>query len=145
MKFVNSVPPAALIDDASAAFTELDTIGYNFLRVVVILGATDIGLTAVTLTESDTAGSGHANITGCIWGTSANIAGSTSTLPSATDDNGIFLFEVDLRGRKRYIDATVTVDDGTVGGYVTVLSILSEDDTAPTTAAGLGAAEVLRV
>ena len=88
-------------------------------------------MTALTLTESDTAGSGHANITGAVYGTSADIEGSTSTLPTSTDDNGIFGFEVDLRSRKRYIDLTATVGNGTNGAYLTVISRLSRAKICP--------------
>ena len=144
-KYILSKPPAALIDNASAAVTEIDTNGYSACEILVLIGATDIGITALAVTESDTAGSGHANVTGLIWGTSADIASVTSTVPSATDDNKIFKFEIDLRSRKRYLDVTCTVGNGTAGGYVTILTRLSNPDVSPATAAEAGCAQILRV
>jgi len=144
-KKVNLTPPGALVDDASLTVAELDTLGFDYCEILLILGATDIGMTALTLTESDTAGSGHANVTAGIWGTAANHVGTSSTLPSATGDDGIFVFQIDLRKRKRYLDLTATVDDGTAGGYYTVIAILSRAKEAPQTAAEAGCAEILRL
>ena len=144
-KLVNLTPPAAIVDNAAVTVAELDTKGWDYCQIAVILGATDIAVAALACTESDTAGSGHANVTGLVWGTSSNIAGATSTLPSSTNDNGIFLFEIDLRGRKRYLDLTLTAGDGSTGTYFTVLAILSRSKDAPTTAAERGCVEILRV
>ncbi len=144
-KVLNSTPPAAILDDTSAVFTEIDTAGFDYATINVALGATDIGITALTVTESATAGSGHANVTGLIWGTSANTDGDTSTLPSATNDNKIFIFEIDLSKRKRYLDCTITFDDGTVGGFVAAQTHLFKAAFLPVTAAERGATEILRV
>lgn len=143
-KFVMITAPQAIVDDGSFGTAELDTIGFDYVQIVVLIGALDIGITALTLTESSTAGSGHSNITAGVWGTANNSAGSSSTLPSATDDNKYFIFNVSLLGRKRYLDLTVTMADGTVGGFVTVTAILSRGDEQLLTAAGQGAAEVLQ-
>lgn len=126
--------PAAIVDDASLTTTEIDTIGYDYLKLIVIVGATDIALTALTVTESDTAGSGHAAISDL---TASGTTGD-SRLPQATDDNGFFCSFIDLKGRKRYIDATITVGNGTAGAFVTVIYILSRAKTSPLTAAQQG-------
>jgi len=144
-KWVNVTPPAASIDNASATTAEIDTLGYDYAEVIVVLGATDIAMTALSVTESDTSGSGHANVTGLIYGTSTDIDGSTSVLPTALQDDGIFKFEVDLRGRKRYLDVTATIGNGTAGTVVTILARLSRPDVSPTTAAGAGCTAILRV
>jgi hypothetical protein len=102
-KYLIVTSPVAIVDNASWTTNAIDTAGFDYLQVVVTLGATDIALTALKLQTSDTDGS-YADLTGAVFGTSANIAGSTSTLPSATDDNKIFVIEVDLRGKKRYFD-----------------------------------------
>jgi FlaG/FlaF family flagellin (archaellin) len=130
-KVVNLTPPAAIVDDASLTVAELDTAGFDYAVILVTLGATDIAMTALKVTESDTAGSGHADVTGLIYGTSTDIEGNTSALPSATDDNGIFAFEIDLRGRKRYLDVTATVGNGSTGAFVTVTAILSRASERP--------------
>lgn len=136
--------PAAIIDNASLTTTEIDTEGYEYLRVAVILGATDIALTACKLTQSDTSGSGHADITGLDYDGDTDIDGSTAALPGATDDNNIFLFEVDLRGKKRYIDTTVTVGDGTSGAFVTVIAELSRAKQVPVSVSARGLGGCLR-
>ncbi|MGB0973235.1 MAG: hypothetical protein ACPGVG_20115, partial [Mycobacterium sp.] len=55
-KFVMVTAPAAIVDNASLTTAEIDTVGYDYARVLVILGATDIAMTALTVTESDTSG-----------------------------------------------------------------------------------------
>jgi hypothetical protein len=144
VKYVSITPPAAIIDNTTATTAEIDTNGFNHMTVVVYLGATDIAMTALTITESDTTGSGHAAITGLVWGTSSNLDGSTSALPSATDDNTFQIADIDLRGRKRFIDVTATIGDGAAGTFITILGILSRASQTPRTIAEVGANEVLR-
>jgi hypothetical protein len=144
-KFVMVTPPAAIIDNTSPATTEIDTAGFRHARILVLIGATDIALTALKVTESDSAGSGHADVTGLIYGTSNGINGSVAALPSATDDNKCFAFEIDLRGRKRYLDVVATVGDGAAGAYVTIIALLSRAEVRPMTAAERGYANILRV
>jgi hypothetical protein len=105
----------------------------------------DIAMTTLKITDSNTSGSGHADVPGLVLGTSTDIDGSTSALPTATNDNGIFVFNIDLRSRKRYIDVTATCGDGAAGTYITILGILSRPDATPTSSAGYGAVEVLEV
>jgi hypothetical protein len=143
-KYLIVTSPVAIVDNASWTTNAIDTAGFDYLQVVVTLGATDIALTALKLQTSDTDGS-YADLTGAVFGTSANIAGSTSTLPSATDDNKIFVIEVDLRGKKRYFDLVATIDDGTVGGFISAVAVLSKGEITPITAAGRGASQILRV
>jgi hypothetical protein len=143
-KLVSITPPAAIVDNASYTTASIDTQGWDYLQVVVYLGATDIAMTALKLQENDTDGS-YSDVTGLVFGTSANIAGSTSTLPSATDDNKFFVFDVDLRGRKRYFDLVATAGDGTAGTFLTAFAILSRGKDQPVTAAERGASQILRV
>ena len=144
-KLVSITPPAAIVDNASYTTASIDTQGFDYMQVVVYLGATDIAMTALKLQESDTDGGSYADVTGLVFGTSSNIAGSTSTLPSATDDNKFFVFDVDLRGRKRYFDLVATAGDGTAGTFLTAFAILSRGKDQPVTAAERGASQILRV
>lgn len=144
-KWLNLTPPAAIVDNASLTVTEIDTLGFDYAEIIVVLGATDIAMTALAVTESDTSGSGHANVTGLIFGTSDNTAGSTSVLPTATDDNDVFKFEIDLRARKRYLDVTATIGNGTAGTYAVVLARLSRSKTGVETATEAGCNQILRV
>lgn len=144
-KIISVTPPAAIVDNASYTTAEIDTLGFDRLAIIVYLGATDIAMTALKVTESDTAGSGHTDVTGLVYGTSAGIGGTTSALPSATDDNKFFAFEIDLRGRKRYIDVTATAGDGTAGTYATIFALGFAREENTQSAANRGFANILRV
>ena len=145
-KFVSITPPAAIVDNASYTTATIDTAGFAYLRVLVYLGATDIAMTALKLQESDDSGmSGAADITGLVYGTSASIAGTTSALPTATDDNKCFAFEVDLRGRKRYIDLVATAGDGSTGTFLTAFALLSRAGDVGVSASERGYGSILRV
>lgn len=143
-KYVIVTSPAAIVDNASFTTNSIDTAGFDYLTVLVTVGALDIAMTALKLGQSDTDGS-YVDVTGAIFGTSTNIDGSTSALPSATDDNKLFAFEVDLRGKKRYFDLTATMGDGSTGGFISAVAILSKGETLANTAAARGCDEILRV
>jgi hypothetical protein len=143
-KLVAITPPAAISDNATLTTAEIDTLGWSEMTIVVALGATDIAMAALSVTQSDTAGSGHSAITGLVWGTSTNIDGSTSALPSATDDNLFQVAQIDLKGKKRYIDVTATTGDGAAGSFVTILGILTRPQVSPTSASEAGCNEILR-
>ena len=144
-KWLNTSPPVAIIDNASAVTTEIDTVGWEYLEVSVAIGASDIAMAALAVTESDTSASGHVNVTGLVFGTSTNLAGNTSALPSDADDNQLHVFQIDLRGRKRFIDVTATAGNGSLGTYIAIQSRLSRSINMSTTTAELGAAEILRI
>ena len=149
-KHVVVTAPAAIVDNASLTTTVIDTAGYAYCVVEVQLGATDIALTALKVQEADatsnaTTLTSGADVSGLVFGTSSNIAGSTSALPSATADNGCYRFEINLRGRKRYLKPIVTIGDGTGGGFATVTAKLSGATNAPRTASERGFGDILRV
>lgn len=145
-KVLNTIPPAVIKDNASYTATEIDTQGYSSVEVIFALGASDIAMAALKLQESDTAGSGQADITGLVFGTSTNIAGSTSALPSSTDDNKVYILSIkNMQGRKRYLTLVATAGDGSVGTYASAITILSKGDIQPLTAAGIGCGDILAV
>src|SRR5688500_16712005 len=113
-KYVTVFAPAAIVDNSSLTTICIDTMGYDYCSVAVQLGATDIAMVALKIQESDTLTNSNtlengADVTGLIWGTSANHVGTTSTLPADDDDGTIFLFEIDTRARKRYLDVVCTI------------------------------------
>ena len=113
VKVVNVTPPAAIVDNASFTTTTIDTLGFNKVAIYFQLGATDIAMTALKVQESDDSGmSGAADITGAVYG-----ATGAPALPTATDDNKIFGFFIDLKGRKRYLDVVATAGDGSAGTF----------------------------
>jgi hypothetical protein len=149
-KLVSVTPPAAIIDNASAACNVVDTLGYRYARYVFYFGAMDIAAVALKVQEADaktnaTTLTSGADITGAVFGTSTNDAGIASTLPSATDDNKFFTVEIDLRGRKRYLNPVITLGDGAAGTFVAAWCELSRAEITPTTAAQKGVSQNLRV
>lgn len=134
VKFVNIAPPAAILDNASTTTNnDVDTKGWDYLTVLVSLGATDIAMAALKLQESndDASADAYADITGATF---------ASSLPSATDDNKLYAFFVNLQGRERYIRLVATAGDGTTGSYISAVGILSRGEEMPydATTRGLG-------
>lgn len=130
-KIINVTPPAAIKDAASFATTSIDTKGWKYCTILFCLGATDIAMTALKVQEADD-DSTYVDITG------ATFAGA---LPSATDDNKVYAFHINLRGnRKRYLDLVATAGDGAAGTFGSAIAILSNGEANPAsaTAAGLG-------
>lgn len=145
-KFVGVTPPAAIVDNAAFTTAAIDTLGFAYAEIFVYFGAMDIAATVLKVQESNASDmTGATDITGTRVGTDANDTGSTSTLPSATSDNTVFKFEIDLRGRKRYLDVLLTGGDGTAGTYCTVFALLSRGAQVPTTASEKGVAQLMRV
>lgn len=124
-KYVVAIAPAAILDNTSATATEIDCKDFNYLVIPIQLGATDIAVSALKLQESDTSGSGFADITGATFSGGTTVDGVTLALPSATDDNQPHVFQVNLVGRKRYIKVVCTFGDGTAGGFVAATAILT--------------------
>lgn len=123
---------AAIVDNASFPTVVIDTDGVNFVTILVMLGATDIAMTALKLQESDSSGSGFTDVDGYDFATDG-------TLPTALDDGGIFAFDVDCRGdRKRYLDVVATAGDGTAGTFASIVAIKARKVESPTTAAERG-------
>jgi len=118
VKVVNVTPPAAIVDNASFTTNSIDTAGYGKLAVYFSLGATDIAMAALKLQEADD-DSAYGDITGCVYG-----ASGAPALPSATDDNKVFGFFVNLAGRKRYIDVVATAGDGSTGTFGSCIAVL---------------------
>ena len=146
-KFVRVIDPAAIVDNAAYTTEEIDTLGYDHLTIVCYLGATDIAMTALAVQESDTSGSGFATVTGLDANGDTNTDGVAAELPTATDDNGMVVFEVDLRYRKRYIDLDATAGNGATGTFLSAIGILSSKSSglADVSATERGALDILRV
>lgn len=141
VKTVNVTPPVAVNDNTAYATSTLDTIGFHFVRFLIVLGALDIGVAALKLTESDDSGmAGATDVPG------ADFSVAPATLPSATDDNKIVAIDVKLTGkRKRYFDLSFTAGDGAVGTFANVIAMLAEPEIYPVTAADKGFSQHLRV
>ena len=145
IKYLNTLPPVIIKDNTAWVTTEIDTLGYDYATVIFCLGATDIAVAVLKVQESDTSGSGFADITGADFDGDTDIDGAASTLPTATDDDGVFVVQLDLKSRKRYLDLSATAGDGTVGSYASAVTLLSRAGESPSTSAEAGAANILRV
>lgn len=138
-KVVVVTPPAAIVDNATVATTVIDTLGYDYCDIYVVIGATDIAMAALKLQESNESGSGFADIDGADFS-------SDAALPSATADNTVVAFHVNLAGaRKRYLDVVATGGDGAAGAFFTILAVLSRGKEAPNSATERGLGQELFV
>ena len=141
LKFVNVTPPVAINDNAAYVTATLDTQGFRAGMFLIVLGALDIAVAVLKLTESDASDmSGAADVPG------ADYSVAPATLPAATDDNKLFGIGVKFTGkRKRYLDLSFTAGDGSAGTYANVIAILAEPEIYPVTAADRGLSQHLRV
>jgi hypothetical protein len=130
-RIINVTPPAAAVNNASVVCAAVDRKTFDYANFLLILGATDANLSACKLQESDDS-SAWTDVPGLDFSVSPN------ALPSATDDNHVFSFDVDLRGRKRYLRPLITVASGTTGAFVTVVAALHRGEQTPKDAASRG-------
>lgn len=142
--------PAAIVDNASWTCNVIDTLGYDYCDIDILLGATDIAMATLKVQESDTksnttALTSGADVTGLVFGTSTDIDGTTSSVPSSTSDNTIVRCEIDCRKRKRYLLLVATGGDGSQGAYMASLATLSRAEVAPVSASDRGCGQILRV
>lgn len=136
VKTVWIAEPVAIKDNAAFTTATLDTKGFSKCRIVVGLGATDIALAAFKLTESDDSGmSGAVDVTG------ADFSVLPLTLPGAGDDGKLYGIFVELRGRKRYFDVSLTAGDGSAGTFAIAWADLYGAAEHPNTAAERGFAQ----
>ena len=132
LKVVPITPPAAIVDDAAFTTAAVDTKGFRHLTIVAIFGALDIAPASASIRHSDASN----------MGSPATLAtgGTDFALATATDsDNLCHVFEVDLLGKKRYIDFEITGGNGSLGTYLTILAILSRPEASPNSATEHGA------
>jgi hypothetical protein len=135
-KTINVAPPGALVKSASVTCNSVDRHGFDYATFKIVLGTTDTPFTALKLQESDD----NATWTD-ISGLDYSIA--PAVLPGASDGTHVFGFDVDLRGRKRYLRPLITLGSGTNGAYITVVADLSRPEQAPKDATTRGLTGVL--
>lgn len=144
-KYVAAVSPAAIIDNASATATAIDCKGARYAEIIVVQGTTDIAITALKLQECETSGGSYTDITGATFSAGLDTDGTALALPSATDDNQIAVFQVNLDKRMRFIKVVATFGDGSVGGFIAAVARLSELSKVPDVSTDLANGGVLRV
>lgn len=135
-----------VLDNATAVSYVIDTAGVDFVNIDCIIGATDIAMTALKVQESDvksdaTTLTSATDVTGLIYGTSALPEdGTTSALPTATDDNKVYSFFVNTQGRKRYLQLVATAGNGTVGVAIAAVYNAGKVSNMDLSASGRGIA-----
>lgn len=107
---------------ASATFThEIDTAGFKYASIDVIFSpytASNVSLASVLkVGETDTAGGTPADITALVGGGAGGFTIAATGASTGAAVGGVTRFNVDLRGRRRYL--TVTVSPSTTVAVVT--------------------------
>lgn len=146
-RMVQAIAPVSA-NGAAFTSTVIDTQGFRYLEFLACFGAIGANVTALRVQESDaitnaTTLSSGTDVPGAVVGTSVNDAGTTSSLPTTADAGRIWKFEIDLRGRRRYLQIQCTA--GAAATLLAAIAKLSRGEVAPTTAAQKGAQQVLRV
>lgn len=144
-KVVRVIEPVAIVDNASWTSQEIDCRGFDYAMVVFHLGASDIAMAALSMTECDTTGGSFVAITGTDMDGGTDIDAATTALPSATDDNKFEAWCLDLRKRKRFLKVVATAGDGSTGTYGVAFALLFRAEALPVSNAKLGCEHVLEV
>ncbi len=125
--------PAVSANAAAFTTTAADSLATgiksDYATIIVNLGAMASALTVLKLTESDD-NSSYGDVTGFVGGTNF-------TLPSATDDNKFVVFQVDMRGRKRYLKVEATAGSGAI--VMSISCVFSRGKVGKNSAADSGA------
>jgi hypothetical protein len=134
-------------DNTSYTTTPVDCAGFDYAVIVCHFGNVPANVAALKVQECDTVGGSYADIAGTIVGTATDIEGNATALPAGTGgDNAIVVFEIDLRGRKRFLDLVCTAGNGSATPTeMSAVAILSRGKNTPITVAERGAADILRV
>lgn len=131
-KAIVLVQPQAIVDNAEWVGSKgstpvtVDTAGWGRVDILACLGANDIAVAELEVWECATSGGTYTLVDGAEFG-----ATGLAALPSATDDNKIFHFGIDTQKTKRYIQLFAKNGDGTSGGYVCAVALLSKPSIIP--------------
>jgi hypothetical protein len=125
----------------NATFTHsIDTLGYDYASIDVVMEASTATTAAVALAlklgQSDT-NSAFADITAFVGGGSGGFTIPTTSLTGASN---IVRFNLDMRGKKRYLQVSATPVAASV---VCSVARLGKGDVGPVAAAEVGVAAVV--
>lgn len=127
--------PGSRVNNAAVTCASVDRSGFDYAVVRVTIGATDCGFTTFKVQESDD----NSTFTD-VPGTDFSV--SPLSLPTSANGDTLWEWQLDLRGRKRYLKPALTAGNGTVGAYVSAVAELYRAEQAPITAATQGLAGV---
>jgi hypothetical protein len=125
----------------NATFTHsIDTLGYDYASIDVVMEASTATTAAVALAlklgQSDT-NSAFADITAFVGGGSGGFTIPTTSLTGASN---IVRFNLDMRGKRRYLQVSATPVAASV---VCSVARLGKGDVGPVSAAEVGVAAVI--
>ena len=133
LKSVCPLGPISFSAAGTAISASVDTKAYEELQLVVTktTHATDY-ITVLTIQQSDdTVLTNFAAVTGYVAGTDWTLASLTGGTNAATE-KAAGVFNIDLRGKKRYFRVLVT--NGAVTGVIGITGTLARAEQAPITA-----------
>ena len=142
LKSVVALGPISMTAAAPLTSASIDCKGYEELQLVVTktTHATDY-ITVFTIQQSDdTVLTNFAAVTGYVAGTDWTLASLTGGTNAATE-KAAGVFNIDLRGKKRYFRVLVT--NGAVTGVVGITGTLARGSEAPITATNQNAGVVV--
>ena len=142
LKSVCPLGPISFSAAGTAISASIDTKAYEELQLVVTktTHATDY-ITVLTIQQSDdTVLTNFAAVTGYVAGTDWTLASLTGGTNAATE-KAAGVFNIDLRGKKRYFRVLVT--NGAATGIVGITGTLARGSEAPITATNQNAGVVV--
>ena len=142
LKSVCPLGPISFSAAGTAISASVDAKGYEELQLVVTktTHATDY-ITVLTIQQSDdTVLTNFAAVTGYVAGTDWTLASLTGGTNAATE-KAAGVFNIDLRGKKRYFRVLVT--NGAVASGIGLTATLARPEQAPITATGVNAGVVV--
>ena len=142
LKSVCPLGPISFSAAGTAISASVDAKGYEELQLVVTktTHATDY-ITVLTIQQSDdTVLTNFAAVTGYVAGTDWTLASLTGGTNAATE-KAAGVFNIDLKGKKRYFRVLVT--NGAATGIVGITGTLARGEQAPITATNQNAGVVV--
>ena len=134
IKQIVLVEPQARINNSAVTVASVDRSGFDYAVIQAYVGANDIGFTTFKLQEADDNAT-WSDVPYADYSIAAALPGNTPDV--------VYAWEVDLKGRKRYLRPDITVGTGTSGLFLTVVATLGRAKQAPATAAAKGYQGVL--
>lgn len=140
-KVVTAIIPISKTNGATAAGELIDCKGFDYVTIGIVASTADVvsnTLSVLKIEEGDTTSS-VATFTGAVSGTDYTIATNAYT---STSNQNIWSFNVDTRGRKRYLKVSASPQTTMVIGGIAVLTL---GEQSPSTAALAGALNAIYV
>ena len=142
LKSVCPLGPISFSAAGTAISASVDCKGYEELQLVVTKTThSNDYITVLNIQQSDdTVLTNFAAVTGYVAGTDWTLASLTGGTNAATE-KAAGVFNIDLRGKKRYFRVLVT--NGAVASGIALTATLARPEQAPITATGVNAGVVV--